>query len=341
MADTPPTTSSPAATPPSSASEQARIRRERREAKIKAGGTSRLNKITGLGGGVQRDVKPVSAAPQAASVSHADPDEVDISEHFYEPPPNRRSQNSTPNPNGPYPGLSSDPSQIDDQALRQMMLGFPPPNGGSQTPQSNPFGGPNPFAAMGNPNGSGPAADDPMMAMLQQMMGGAGGEPGAMPSFPGLPPMGFPGSDASGAPPVKTSAYIWRIVHAIFALGFGLYIAFNSEFGTEGERYAGKHSGVDLRAFYVFATVEAILQGTRFIFDRGQDSQTGIIGTVLKFLPQPFGGYLRMFMNYRSIWTTTSADAMVVVFIFVAANHWRISNRTDVQLSSNIPEIKF
>ena len=34
--------------------EQARIRKERREAKIKAGGTSRLNKISGLGGGIQR-----------------------------------------------------------------------------------------------------------------------------------------------------------------------------------------------------------------------------------------------------------------------------------------------
>lgn len=34
------------------ASEQARLRRERREAKIKAGGASRLNKINGLGGRV-------------------------------------------------------------------------------------------------------------------------------------------------------------------------------------------------------------------------------------------------------------------------------------------------
>jgi hypothetical protein len=36
------------------AAEQARLRKERREAKIKAGGASRLNKITGLGGGIQR-----------------------------------------------------------------------------------------------------------------------------------------------------------------------------------------------------------------------------------------------------------------------------------------------
>jgi hypothetical protein len=138
--------------------------------------------------------------------------------------------------------------------------------------------------------------------------------------------MGFPGNDSNGAPAVKSSTYIWRIVHAIFALGFGLYIAFTTEFGMETEHMRDIAGGVDLRAFYVFATVEAILQGTRFIFDRGQDSQSGIIGMVLRFLPQPFGGYLRMFMNYRSIWTTTSADAMVVVFVLVAANLWRVSN---------------
>jgi hypothetical protein len=54
MAETPPPPSSELSTPPSSAAEQARIRKERREAKIRAGGSARLNKITGLGGGVQR-----------------------------------------------------------------------------------------------------------------------------------------------------------------------------------------------------------------------------------------------------------------------------------------------
>lgn len=34
------------------AAEQARLRKERREAKIKAGGADRLNKITGIGGRV-------------------------------------------------------------------------------------------------------------------------------------------------------------------------------------------------------------------------------------------------------------------------------------------------
>jgi len=41
-------------TAPSSAADQARIRKERREAKIRAGGSARLDKITGLGGGIKR-----------------------------------------------------------------------------------------------------------------------------------------------------------------------------------------------------------------------------------------------------------------------------------------------
>lgn len=36
--------------------EQARIRKERREAKIRANAGNRLNRITGLGGGVERGV---------------------------------------------------------------------------------------------------------------------------------------------------------------------------------------------------------------------------------------------------------------------------------------------
>ena len=36
------------------AAEQARLRKEKREAKLRAGGSARLDKITGLGGGFQR-----------------------------------------------------------------------------------------------------------------------------------------------------------------------------------------------------------------------------------------------------------------------------------------------
>ncbi len=41
------------------AAEQARIRKERREAKIRAGGAARLDKITGLGGGIRRGTRDI------------------------------------------------------------------------------------------------------------------------------------------------------------------------------------------------------------------------------------------------------------------------------------------
>lgn len=46
------TTQSPEDAAAQRAAEQARLRKERREAKLKAGGSARLSKITGLGGRV-------------------------------------------------------------------------------------------------------------------------------------------------------------------------------------------------------------------------------------------------------------------------------------------------
>ena len=53
MADIPPSTASP--TVESSAQEKARLRRERRAAKIQAGGASRLQAISSVQGGSVRD----------------------------------------------------------------------------------------------------------------------------------------------------------------------------------------------------------------------------------------------------------------------------------------------
>lgn len=55
MADSPSPASPPAGE--SSAQEKARLRRERRAAKIQAGGASRLQAITSLQGGSHRDVE--------------------------------------------------------------------------------------------------------------------------------------------------------------------------------------------------------------------------------------------------------------------------------------------
>lgn len=266
----------------------------------------------------------------------ADPEEIDIStsEHFFEPSNNDARQRSqaaraqaqqTPNPNRPYPGLGDSP-MIDDEMLKAMMLGMPPPGGsagGPQQPMQNPFAGMPGMEALGGFPGAGgpggPNGEDPMMAMLQQMMGAGGAGPGDMPGFPGMPPL----SGQAGAPVADKSAYLWRIVHAVFALSLGVYIALTVRF--TGTKLARAESAlVDygyIKQF--FWAGEAVLLG-RFLF-KGQSlagGDSGILGMVLKFIPHPYGGYIRWIMRYSTILRTIAADALLVVFALGVVGWW-------------------
>lgn len=325
------------------ASEQARLRRERREAKIRAGGTARLNKITGLGGGLQREpeptvqpkVQPIApASAQTPAPTANDPEEVDISvsEHFYNPSSSDTRQRSeflrsqaTPNPNRPYPGLGGDPTQIDDEMLKAMMLGMPPPSarqgnaGAGQQPMGNPFAGMPGMEGLGGFPGA-EGGEDPMMAMLQQMMG-AGGAGGAIPSFPGMPPMGMPGQAAPAQ--VDKYAYLWRIIHALFAISLGIYIALTVRF--TGTKLAREESAlVDygyIKQF--FWAGEALLLG-RFLF-KGQQAgagESGVLGMILQFLPQPYVGYIRWALRYTAILRLVVADALLCVFALGVVGWW-------------------
>ncbi|KAK6597671.1 hypothetical protein H4I96_08623 [Botrytis cinerea] len=287
---------------------QARIRKEKREAKIRDGGNARLNKIIGLGGGLPREEVPAPAQTAPKAPNDADPDEVDISNHYYEPQtrtPIQRTQSG------------QQQQQLNDDQLRQMMLGMDPGSLGG-APGQNPFGGApgqNPFAGfpgMGGAPGE-DAANDPMMQMLQQMMGGMGGPPGegqaGIPSFPGMP--GMPGMGMEGqaqAAAVDPYAYIWRIVHAVFALSLGLYIALTTSF--TGTKYAREASALmddglsadSVHFFWIFATTEVVLLSSRFYLEKGNSMPAGMMGTVMGFLPEPWKSYLGMVMRYGRIW---------------------------------------
>ncbi|WYZ37266.1 hypothetical protein EsH8_II_000772 [Colletotrichum jinshuiense] len=335
------------------AAEQARIRKAKREAKIRAGGTSRLNKITGLGGGFQREdpaptppsttsspapsASPAPAKPSAGA-EHADPEEIDISQHYYEPA-------STPRPFSAAPPI--DPNGMTEDQLRQMMLGFERPGQGGAPPM-NPFGGPGMGAGM--PGGE----EDPMMKMLSQMM--AGGGPGGIPGFPGAGaggaqggfPAGFPGMP--GMPGMQTpeqakassSAYLWRILHAIFAITLGLYIALSTTFsGTKFERErtalaynypTGSDEAVtdvnDMEKgrevfFWMFATTEAVLLTTRYFIERGQAPAGGMLWTVVGFLPGGIKTYAETALRYGQIFATVRSDILVCVFVLGLASWFR------------------
>lgn len=209
------------------------------------------------------------------------------------------------------------------------MLGFPPSGRGTPQPPpgppSNPFAGFPGMEAIGaGAGGAAPgAADDPMLKLLQQMMGGGGG--GGMPGMP--PNASMPsGREAAEAAPGDPYAYLWRIVHAVFALGLGLYIALTANFtGTKLARDMSALTKVtgggaelkesSVRFFYIFATAEVLLQTCRFYVEKGAVQPGGILGMVMGLLPQPWKGYLALMVRYGRIWTTTSGDALVCVFV--------------------------
>ncbi|KAF2689755.1 hypothetical protein K458DRAFT_292124 [Lentithecium fluviatile CBS 122367] len=313
MADSPASMSG-AAPPESAAQEKARLRRERRAAKIAAGGADRLQAISSLQGGSHRDfskdvpgiqARPsTSTSPKPRSTTSGketpDPDEVDISQHHYTP----ASQPRLPSPFS-FDGDVTPPAFFPEQA---------------QDP-----------------------AADPIMAMMQQMMGGAGGMPGG-PGQAGGPPGDLPPGLANlfsamggsgGAPepsPEQSSAWIWRLVHSLFSVGLAIFIVLRTPFtGTKLHRTAApgdvwmQESGrgeTFAHFFYLFATFEVIMQSSRYFIEKGHLQGGGILSTIGAFLPEPYAGYVRVVGRYSVIYSTVVSDAMVVVFVLGAAAWW-------------------
>ncbi|KAF4975607.1 hypothetical protein FZEAL_7637 [Fusarium zealandicum] len=197
----------------------------------------------------------------------------------------------------------------------------------------------------GNNNGTPGAADnldeDPMMKMMSQFMSGAGFPPGTAPPFPGMPGM------APQQTAVRSSATtnLWRILHALVALGLGLYIVILTPFtGSKVEReraaLAGTSPADPLTAaaqpeletelehrkhlfFWTFATAETLLLTTRFFLDKRGNPPTGVVGTVLGFVPQPAKGYIEIVLRYAQIFTTVRSDILACVFVLGAVSWFK------------------
>ncbi|KAF2432001.1 hypothetical protein EJ08DRAFT_659356 [Tothia fuscella] len=286
----------------------ARERRERRQAKIAGEGALRLQAIAGLSGrphAAASEGRPTSSSNASPSIKPTvddDPDITDISEHHYEPRITPRQNQSNPFDNSgrstSIPGMSLDQRQM-------------PPQQGSE---------------------------DPMMAMLQQMMGAGGGDPnGQLP--PGMADIfssfgmggmgggaGMPGMPQQQQQPLPSnSAYLWRIIHALFSFALAIYITTSTTFtGSKSARTASEftNEGFGQKLFYLFATAEVVLQSSRFFIERGQLPPSGIMGTLAALLPPPYGGYVRVVGRYSVIYSTVVADAMVVVFVLGCMAWW-------------------
>ena len=177
-----------------------------------------------------------------------------------------------------------------------------------------------------------------MVKMLSQLMGGMpGGENGNSGMPPGLAAMlgaGGAAGMAGNSPEQKQDTFgnMWRIVHAVSALCLGLYVAISSMAFTrniEGDSLRGglgesrTREGPNL--FFIFATVELILQSSRFFLERnsGGGKLGGWIGLIAGFLPEPYRGYVALIGRYARIWGTVVEDAMVVVFVIGCMAWWR------------------
>ena len=244
--------------------------------------------------------------PSQISALNDDPEEVDITNHPY-------TSRVSPSPRNEQ---NTGPTEAD---LRRLLR-----SGGPQgDTQFNPFAPPGQQAA---PAGE----DDPMMRMIQQMMGGMGGDPaqGGPPGEGGLPPalaamMG--GGASTDTLPANTYGYVWRIVHAIFAFTLGIYILQTFHFDGSRISRAVDTSSTNARTeiFWIFTTAELLLQSSRFFMERGKVVQGGMLGIISNFLPPPWNEYVRLVARYSGIYTTIVDDAMVVIFVLGAVAWWK------------------
>jgi GET complex subunit GET2 len=296
--------SSPAPEDESPAQRQARLRRERRKAKVESGGADRLAKITGISGRKVPEPEP----KRPASGKH--------SSSLFTPGCMANHITIAASTSSEVP----DPDHMDISHLPPQWRG---------PPQANPFG-----------SDFQPDPEDPMLKMMQQLLSGSGAmdpnNPDALPPslasfFPGMP---MPGSTQAQQQQVEpqaptVSAVTWRIVHAVISLALALFVTLSSPVpftGSKASRELADLGGVGTefgaRLFFWFASVEVVLQSSRFFMERGQLQSGGILGTAARILPEPWAGYVRVVGRYGTIFGTVVSDALVVVFALGCVAWW-------------------
>ena len=193
-----------------------------------------------------------------------------------------------------------------------------------------------------------------MMRLFQQMMGGIGGDPGSggdggLPSglaailgggAGGMDGFGRQQQQGTSSPAVNSSSYIWRTLHALYAMSLGVYLVSHSSFAASSTRLIASQSTASppgsavsgvveadrsaVTMFWIFATAELVLQGSRFYLDQGKDwVQGGWLQLIGGFLPEPWKGRARLMGQYSGIWNTLVEDGMVVVFILGIMSWWK------------------
>lgn len=154
----------------------------------------------------------------------------------------------------------SDQMRVQQEYMRALLAGVP------QDQSSNP-------QQPGMPTDE----EDPMVKMLQSMLGGMSGDPNAatgmpsaddlskitgMPSF--LTSMVFGGQQQSPASPAEVRAEsTWKVVRILFSILAGLYMIFTVEKSVSTFGYSPPAPATAQNPFAIFLTGELLLYGSR------------------------------------------------------------------------------
>ncbi|KAK9479264.1 hypothetical protein V1514DRAFT_351591 [Lipomyces japonicus] len=277
-----------------SAEEKARIRRERREARILAGGTSRLNKITNVAHGGEAPTYKQHVVPTHHLSSFDDPPEVAPSESIDK--------------------FSDNPLiQILNQQQQQYQQ--------SQLAGADPFGLDDPIqdifkrALAGNNSQPNAGLDEPGFDLFAQLMQNIGsGSGGVPPSFQTGGAADNSGNQTSTTEPAsKDNSIFWRFAHssAIIFLAVYIFVYVNID-GTQLTRLETNQKARPL--FWYFATVETALQSGRYFFEQGR-APTNTIAKFAGYLPPPYSSYLILAARYLQFFTNIFTDFSLFVFL--------------------------
>jgi GET complex subunit GET2 len=311
---------------PSSAAEQARLRRERREKKILAQGSSRLEKIAGLQGGAT-----------AREALHPDPPELDISS-LDDSVTSSTGVHRSPDPTATATATTRDHSHAVSPGRN--IFGV---DGGDEDPFNMLTGGNDPFANLPEE-----LKNDPMMRLLLNNPLFSQGIPSA--SSSGGAGLGGTSRESSsedlnrlaekinkqllggllGSQPSEeqvdvvpdTSIWKWKFIRMVSVFSVLLFLWGQME-DYHFSRNVDISNGI-VYPFFVLANIKPIfytfivfslsLQALRLILDQGRPLPGSIIATIGSVLPDPFGTVLIGFARYRMILTDLWEDFAVLLF---------------------------
>lgn len=201
-----------------------------------------------------------------------------------------------------------------------------------------------------------------LLKELNSSMGSSGGDPGAggggasfgaglggMPMdfdpsklFAGMPGMGNLASLASqgaaaggmSSPPLAPSSSradlvaktSWTIVHFLctvfLAIYVGLHRGSNITFIDEDSVQASVEDVSSARLLWYFATLELVLQSSRFFLEARLPPAPSKIASYASLLPQPFAGYIITGVRYLRIIRTIAQDFCLLLFIAGVASYF-------------------